>query len=119
MHRARDRAPAGAAGDQPGIFPRQDQVAEGKGLAVVLEGVEQRQQVEDRAARAATDRAATAASAPTLGDFDQAEQPQEAVLAERLPPGLALGVEARLDLRRRSPRAEQRAPEHHDARCAG
>ena len=46
MQGADDRAPGGAACDEPGVLPRQDQVAEREGPGIALETIEQRQHLE-------------------------------------------------------------------------
>jgi hypothetical protein len=51
MHRAHHRPPAGATGDQPGIFARKDKIPERERLGIVLEGVEKRQSIKGRGAK--------------------------------------------------------------------
>ncbi len=72
--------PACAAAIRPGIFFWQDQIAEGIGLAVMLESVEQRQKIGVARGDAGLVDAAIAASARCFRGARQSEQAEEAVL---------------------------------------
>ena len=77
----------------------------------MLERIEQRQQVEHARRQLRLVEQRLPRQRRAFGRFDQPEQAQEAVLAERPPAGLELGVEPRLD-RRIALLGKQGAAEH-------
>ena len=97
MHRARDGAPTGAAGDEPGIFAREDQIAEREGFEIALEGIEERQAIKGDGIEPGLIEQRLAREVGAIGGGQQAESAEEAVLAQQRDVGLGERPQAVLD----------------------